>query len=155
MIRLWTIIHVETRKSEEPMNWSIHHVNLPAHNVQESASFYKEILGLADGPTPKTIGAGHGKFERSSDAYVFIGDGDRGLHIVRPIPSFARDNGFTINPVVSGHFAITVPDLAAVRRRLDAAGIFYCNAGDYAMPGVRQLYVYDPSMNCVEVNQID
>lgn len=137
------------------MNWSIHHVNIPAHDVRKVAHFYKTILGLQDGATPKTIGGGHGTFERSDDAYVFIGEGDRGLHIVKPIPSFAADNNFTINPVVSGHFAISVRDIEAVKQRLHEAGIFFCNAGNYAMPGVRQLYVYDPSMNCVEINQVD
>lgn len=137
------------------MKWSIHHVNLPSHNVRESAEFYKTVLGLEDGPTPKTIGGGHGNFERSDDAYVFIGDGDRGLHLVKPIPSFAKDNNFTINPVVAGHFAITVDDLDEVKRRLDEAGIFYSDAGNYAMSGVRQLYLYDPSMNCIEINQVE
>ena len=136
------------------MDWSIHHVNVPAHNVRESANFYRSILGLADGQTPKTIGRSYGNFERTEDAYVFLGEGDRGIHIVKPIPSFAADNNFKINPVISGHFAITVPDLDEVKRRLDQAGIFYSYAGDYAMPGVRQLYVYDPSMNCIEINEI-
>jgi catechol 2,3-dioxygenase-like lactoylglutathione lyase family enzyme len=135
------------------MDWSIHHVNVPAHNVSESVHFYRNIIGLNDSAA-KTIGGGHGKFDRGSDAFVFIGDGDRGLHIVKPIPNFAKENGFSINPVVAGHFAVTVRSLDELRTRLDAAAIFYCDAGNYAMPGVRQLYVYDPSMNCVEVNEI-
>ena len=41
----------------------------------------------------------------------------------------------------------------AVKRRLEAAGIMYSDAGQYAMLGYRQIYLYDPSMNLIEVNQ--
>jgi len=57
------------------------------------------------------------------------------------------------NPTIGGHVAITVLDLDAVKRRLEAAGILYSDAGQYAMAGYRQIYLYDPSMNLLEVNQ--
>ncbi|MEH2498894.1 catechol 2,3-dioxygenase-like lactoylglutathione lyase family enzyme [Bradyrhizobium sp. AZCC 1678] len=136
------------------MDWSIHHINLPAHDVRESTRFYRDLIGLTDGPTPKTVGKGSGKFQRTERAFVCIGDGDRGLHIMKPMPNFASDNGFSVNPVISGHLAITVRDLDAVKRRLHAAGIFYADAGNFSMPEVRQIYVYDPSMNCIEINEV-
>ncbi len=68
--------------------------------------------------------------------------------------SSRKNNGFFHNPVIGGHFAITVPDLAAVQKRLDEAGIVYSYGGQYAMSGVLNLYVYDPSMNMIEINQI-
>ena len=49
---------------------------------------------------------------------------------------------------------LTVEDLDAVTARLDAAGMLYTDAGPYAMAGLRQVYVYDPSMNLVELNQV-
>jgi hypothetical protein len=47
-----------------------------------------------------------------------------------------------------------VPDIEAVKRRLEAAGIVYSDAGVYAMKGVHQIYVYDPSKNVIEINQL-
>lgn len=135
------------------MQWSIHHINVPVHDVQQSRVFYRDVIGLSDGPTPKTIGAGAGVFERSTEAYDLLGDGDGGLHIMKPIATFATDNKLAINPTITGHFAIRVSDLDAVRHRLRKAGVFFCDAGDFSMPGVRQIYLYDPSMNCIEINQ--
>ena len=74
--------------------------------------------------------------------------------IVKPIPTFARDNNLPLNPTIGGHVAITVTDLAAVKRRLDAADVVYADVGEYAMAGMRSLYLYDPAMNVVEINQV-
>ena len=46
-----------------------------------------------------------------------------------------------------------VPDIRAVMARMDAAGWHYDDAGVYAMPGMHQIYAYDPAMNVIEVNQ--
>src|SRR3546814_1455000 len=73
------------------------------------------------------------------------------LHIMKPIATFAMDNKLAINPTITGHFAIRVSDLDAVRHRLRKAGVFSCDAGNFSMPGVRQIYLYDPSMNCIEI----
>lgn len=136
------------------MKWSIHHVNVPVHDVRQARHFYRVVLGLADGPTPKTIGGGSGVFERGGDAYDLLGDGDGGLHIMKPIPGFAVDNKLTLNPTINGHFAINVSDIDAVRRRLVEAGVYFCDAGNISATGMRQIYLYDPSMNCVEINQV-
>lgn len=136
------------------MDWAIHHVNLPAHNVRESERFYREVLGLKNGPTPHTIQGAFGAFTMTGDNFALIGDGNRGFHLTKPSPAFARDNGLVVNPTISGHIAISVPDIAAVKKRLDEAGILYADAGDYAMGGVPQIYLYDPSMNCLEINQV-
>ena len=76
----------------------------------------------------------------------------------QPIPGDQRAfqqpaNGLDHNPTIGGHVAITVPDIDVVKRRLDAAGIQYSDAGRYAMVGFHQIYLYDPSMNLIEVNQ--
>ena len=57
------------------------------------------------------------------------------------------------NPTVGGHFAISVQELDVITAKLEAAGIPYSDAGVYAMNGVRQIYVYDPSFNIIEINQ--
>ena len=72
---------------------------------------------------------------------------------MKPVPRFAKDNGLFHNPTIGGHVAITVPDLEVVKRRLEAAGVLFSDAGQYAMLGYRQIYLYDPSMNLIEINQ--
>jgi hypothetical protein len=46
-----------------------------------------------------------------------------------------------------------VPDVLAVKARLEAAGVLVSDAGVYAMAGMHQIYVLDPSANMIEVNQ--
>jgi catechol 2,3-dioxygenase-like lactoylglutathione lyase family enzyme len=138
--------------------WSIHHVNLPAHDVREAAAFYAAIFGMAEEPFQRPAGAGNFRSDAAALAlFPQPGAASRGvndgLHIVKPVPGFARDNALHHNPTIGGHVAITVPDLEAVKRRLDAAGVLYSDAGQYAMLGYRQIYLYDPSMNLIEVNQ--
>ena len=49
--------------------------------------------------------------------------------------------------------AIQVPGLEGVIERLEAAGIPYSLTGEYAIPGMRHVYVYDPGMNLLEINE--
>jgi hypothetical protein len=34
---------------------------------------------------------------------------NRGIHVVRAIPTFPRDNNLLHNPTIGGHFAFNVP----------------------------------------------
>ncbi|HTV71283.1 MAG TPA: VOC family protein [Rhizobiaceae bacterium] len=135
------------------MNWSIHHVTLETHDIKVARHFYGEVLGLKNG-APHTIGTGTGDMEINDKVLAVIGDGNRGLHLLTPHPHFARDSGFSINPAMGGHVAINVDDIEAVKKRLDAEGVFYQDAGEHAAPGWSQIYLYDPSGNLIEVNQI-
>lgn len=133
------------------MGWYVHHVNIPAHDVRESVRFYQTAAGMQECPWV------YPDPERSDEAPLdnraSLGRHNRGVHIVTERPLFAHENGFMHNPTIGGHFAITVDDLGAVKRRLDAAGIPYDDAGVYAMADMHQVYVYDPSFNLVEINQ--
>lgn len=140
------------------MTWKIHHVNLPAHDVRETAAFFTAIFGMREGVFQRPAVGGDFRSDPAALA-AFEQDGaealgpNNGLHIVKPVPGFAKANGLDHNPTIGGHVAITVPDLDTVKRRLDEAGIQYSDAGQYAMLGFRQLYLYDPSMNLIEINQ--
>ncbi|MEM7042850.1 MAG: VOC family protein [Pseudomonadota bacterium] len=133
------------------MAWMLHHINLPALNVRETKAFLRDIIGLKEGRWiyPDRPGELH----HDDDSIAYFGAGNQGLHVVRSVPSFAHDNGFMHNPTVGGHFAISVPDLGAVKVKLDAADVPYSDAGVYAMAGIHQIYVYDPAFNVIEVNQ--
>ncbi len=134
------------------MEWMLHHVNVPAHRVKETARFLRGVIGLPEGRWIYPETAGH--LHHDEDSIAYFGIENRGLHVVRSIPSFARDNGFMHNPTIGGHFALSIPDIEGVMRRLDDAGILYSNAGIYAMAGIHQIYCYDPSFNVIEINQI-
>lgn len=134
------------------MQWMLHHVNVPAHNVRETASFLRDVIGLPEGKWTYPEKAGN--LHHDDDSIAYFGIENRGLHVVRSIPTFARDNGFFHNPTIGGHFAISVPDIEGVKRRLEKAGILVSDAGVYAMAGIHQIYCYDPSFNLIEINQI-
>ena len=134
------------------MKWMLHHVNVPAHNVKETAAFLRDIIGLPEGQWIYPDQAG--QLHHDDDSIAYFGVENRGLHVVRSIPTFALDNGFAHNPTIGGHFALSVPDIESVKQRLDQANVLYSDAGIYAMAGVHQIYCYDPSFNVIEVNQI-
>ena len=133
-------------------DWKLEHVFAPAHDVRESAAFY-EAIGMAEVPFPaKTEGRGSFSIDRADLAY--FPDASRGhVDVLRPSAIFARDNKLYLNPLSVPHFAIQVPDVAVVKRRLDDAAIFYGDAGHFALQGLYQVYLYDPAMNLVEVCQ--
>jgi catechol 2,3-dioxygenase-like lactoylglutathione lyase family enzyme len=142
------------------MSWSIHHVNLPATDVRASARFYSAILGLIEGrwtfPPPEQVGhisADPRKLTLFPCNTASRGD-NSGLHLILPEPEFARKNGLDHNPSIGGHVAIQVPDLDAVMARLKAAGIPYSYAPTFAIPHMRHIYVYDPAMNLLEINEV-
>ena len=142
------------------MSWSIHHVNLAANDVRETAGFYANILGFAEGrwvfPPAEQVGhisADPARLTLFPTETASEGE-NAGLHLIKPEAEFARKNSLDHNPSIGGHVAFQVKDLEAVRKRLEAAGIPYSLTGSFAIPRMRHLYVYDPSMNLIEVNEI-
>ncbi len=138
---------------KEPGGWYIHHVNRQVHNVSETAAFYENLIGMARDvfKIPGTDKVGN--FDRSVDSLAVFGPDNRGLHLVRGMPTFHIDNQLIHNPTFGGHVAITVPDISLVMRKMESIGHLYSNAGTYAMAGMHQVYTYDPSMNFIEINQ--
>ena len=139
-------------KGRAAMDWYIHHINTPAVDVKTTAAFLRNIAGMQDGVW--TYPENAGELHHRDDTIAYFGSANRGLHVVKPIPTFARDNGLIHNPTVGGHVAITVSDIQGVMARLDEAGVVYSDAGTYAMAGVHQIYFFDPSMNVIEINAV-
>lgn len=139
----------------EDGGWYLHHVNLPAHDVATAAAFYRDLIGLAEGTWRAPADTQVGDITSNRAMLTFFGGaGNRGLHLVKPSDRLMGRTGFQHNPTIGGHVAITVKDLAGVMARLRQAGTPFSDAGTYAMVGIHQIYVYDPSMNLVEVNQV-
>ena len=141
------------------MRWSIHHVNLPATDVRAAAAFYTDILGLAEKPWTFPPAAQRGHISADAAKLTLFGcdtasDGaNSGLHLIQPEPEFARKNNLDHNPSIGGHVAIQVEDLDAVMKRLADAGVPFSFAPTFAIPGMRHVYVYDPAMNLLEINE--
>ena len=140
----------EHGRCDQPGGWYLHHVNIAAVDVRKTAAFYSEILGLQEKALQRPPEAGN--FRADPEALAFFGSENRGLHLIRPVASWARDNGLAHNPSIGGHFAVTVPDLDALMARLDTLGVPYSDAGSIAMQGFRQVFCFDPGMNLVEFN---
>jgi len=136
------------------MRWSIHHVNICSPDVARMRHFLGGLLGLPEGTWIYPAAEQLGKVHHACETLAYYGSGNRGIHAVRPIATFPRDNGLMHNPTVGGHVAITVEDLNAVAGNLDKASIPYSDAGVYAMKDVHQIYAYDPSWNVIEFNQV-
>jgi catechol 2,3-dioxygenase-like lactoylglutathione lyase family enzyme len=134
--------------------WHIHHVNLQAQKVREVVAFYTDIIGMAEGPWRAAAQRGDFSIDPAELAVLTKADDKSGLHIIRPDAGFAYRNRFAHNPSIGGHPAFCVPDVKAVKARLEAAGVLVSDAGVYAMAGMHQIYVLDPSANMIEVNQI-
>ena len=135
------------------MGWSIHHVNLEAQNVRRTAAFYATMLGMEE--RDWVFPASRGYIPGDPDKLALMADGRQshtGLHLIAPDPEFAAKNGLIHNPSIGGHVAFEVDDLEAVITRLKAAGIPFSDAGTFAIPSFRHIYVEDPAGNLIEVN---
>ncbi len=139
---------------------TIHHVNLPANDVRASARFYSNIVGMAEGswifPPAEQVGhisADPEKLTLFPTSTTSEGE-NAGLHRTRSQPDFARNTQLEQHPSIGGHVALQVKSLDVVINRLKAAGIPYSLTGTFAIPGMRHLYVYDPSMNLIEINEM-
>lgn len=132
------------------MAWALDHVLLPSHDTAVTGGFLEEILDMrpvaveqaSDGTNP--MGPEH--FLR------YVDEGGREVHVVRPVPDFARRNGIAINPTL-GHVAFAVDDLDSVEARMRERGWLAEAAGRIGPDGRARVYLYDPFMNVIEVNR--
>ncbi len=139
------------------MRSRIHHVNIAALHFDETIKFYQDIFDLTIvEPTfaaNYTQSAGT-RFLAPQDPEVPKESEATSIHISDSTPGYAASvKELGVNPRLNGHFAIAVDDIEEVKSRLDAAGIFFVDAGRWAVRDYHQIYTYDPSMNLVEVNQ--
>lgn len=112
---------------------AIHHVQLtvPAAQLEEAMRFYTEVLGLSLAPRPDDLGR-QGYWLR-----VF----DRDLHLG------VEEN--VDRHATRAHVAFKVKDVAAMRERLEAAGIK--TSVPQGMAGYERLHFRDPCGNMVEL----
>ena len=125
-----------------------HHLNLASRDVARTAAFYRDLLGLTPVELP-----------RDRDAYnaeIVTLEDERGYqyHVAPPEPDFAQRRDLPVNPLANGHLAFRVADIAAIRARLDAAGVPYSDLGEWAIKGWHQLFCADPEGRVIEFHQV-
>jgi catechol 2,3-dioxygenase-like lactoylglutathione lyase family enzyme len=111
----------------------LHHVQLaaPPGCEEEARRFFGDLLGLVELPKPQSL-AGRGG--------VWFRVGAQELHVgVEP----------DFSPARKAHPAFAVADVAALRGRLEAAGVATEDAP--GIPGLARFYVADPWGNRVEL----
>lgn len=114
------------------------HVSVSAHDLEESARFYKDLLGMEEVPSPDF-----------PFPVRWLRVGDLQLHLFQsddPAPA-------------AHHFGIEVDDFEATYRKVNELGVgigegYFSNV--YELPdGAVQLYVRDPAGNMLEINWPD
>jgi len=114
---------------------AIQHVSVLVADTQQSLLFYRDVLGLAEDPQRPDLGY--------PGAWLTIGA--QQIHLLE----LPNPDPVTSRPVHGGrdrHCALTLRDLDALRRRLDAAGIPYT----LSKSGRRALFCRDPDGNALE-----
>ncbi len=112
------------------------HVGLLVADLSRAAGFYEGALGLKRAERP----------DLGFEGIFYTLDGERQIHLMR------LDNPYDgcELPAHGGrdrHVALGVPDLEAIRKRLDAAGIAY----SMSKSGRAALFCRDPEGNAIEL----
>lgn len=123
---------------------SLDHINIVTVDLDGTARFYTELLGLErrDGPPPL----------KSSDAQWMYVDGCAILHINSLECPRTFDRAMEAGPTGSiHHVALRCSGYGEMVGRLGVRGLDY-RANDVASIGLRQLFVMDPNGVLLELN---
>ena len=143
ILLLLTLPLFGTLQAQETTNFTFNHLALSVKNLNESATFYKEVLGLQE-ITNKT------KIE--GIRWFSFGEGKE-LHLV----SFLKEP-VTINKAV--HFALSTSNFEAFIKTLEAKKIIYsdwpgnANKVSFRTDGIKQMYFQDPHGYLIEANSV-
>jgi len=118
------------------------HINFraPEALIEQLRVFYRDVIGLSDGPRPPFRSRGYWLYAGGRDVMHLTITTDDGHAPVRPASTGWLD-----------HIALTCTHAASMRARLDAAGVPYELD---EVPATRQLQIFltDPSGVGVELN---
>ena len=114
---------------------AIQHVSVIVADTKRSLLFYRDVLGLAEDPQRPDLGY--------PGAWLMIGA--QQIHLLE-LPNPDPVAGRPAHGGRDRHCALTLRDLDALRRRLEAAGIPYT----LSKSGRRALFCRDPDNNALE-----
>jgi lactoylglutathione lyase len=128
-----------------PDLFTLHHVSLYVRDVDASAAFYGDVLGLQE--IPNRVGKSHIRW--------FTIDGFRTVHLIGGDPEVERLRQF------STHIAFATRTFETVLTRLEQHGVTYVSLArqpkdiTVRADGVRQVYFQDPDGHWIEINDAD
>ena len=112
----------------------LHHVSINVTDVERSAQFYVDVLGLARLARPDFGFAG---------AWLGVEGGGRQVHLIQA----------TVPHDLGQHFAFEVDDIDAAVEALRAAGTTVRGPSPVGDTAARQAFLHDPDGNRLELNQ--
>ena len=125
-----------------------HHLNIAGQDVAGTAAFYRDLLGLTPVELPRDRDNYNADITLLQDAAGYQ------YHFIPAEPDFAARQGLRVNPLGAGHLAFRVDDIAAIRAKLDAAGVPYSDVGEWFIKGWHQLFCADPEGRVLEFHQV-
>jgi len=127
-----------------------HHIALSVPNAEESAAWYKKMLGFEEVTRMNENGVNKMKVVHISrgDAYIELFE----VEGAKPLPDYRRDpsTDFTVHGLK--HFAFTVTDAMAAFKELRAKGAEIAME-PLDLPGIIFGFVRDNAGNCFELIQ--
>jgi len=108
-------------------------IAMPAGREDDARRFYRDLLGMDELPKPEALVRRGG---------AWFGAGSTMIHL-------GVEQEF--HPARKAHPALLVADLAALRARLQSAGVALVD--DDSLPGMRRFYASDPFGNRIEFIQ--
>lgn len=116
----------------------LNHINIETADIDRSASFYTDVLGLVSGERPEFDRPGHWMYMDNMPI----------VHIISPLPDNKLLTG-SKHAAIS-HFALRIKDFEAMREHLINLSIPYTEVG---VPGSdrRQFFIDDPDGVVVEL----
>jgi catechol 2,3-dioxygenase-like lactoylglutathione lyase family enzyme len=115
---------------------AIDHINIGTDRLEETRTFFRDVLGLAEGWRPDFPFGG---------AWLYAGE-TAVVHLVD-----LKDPKAPSEAAALDHFAFRITDLEAMRARLDAAGVPYRRVDVPGAP-IRQIFLRDPNGVTIELN---
>jgi lactoylglutathione lyase len=128
-----------------PDHFLLHHVSLNVRDVEASAAFYANVLGLQE--IPNRFGKSHIRW--------FTIDGFRTVHLIGGGTEGEQPRHF------SNHVALATRSFEIVLTRLERCGVTYVSLArqpkdiTVRADGVRQVYFQDPDGHWIEINDAD
>lgn len=139
----------------------LHHVNVTSDFMPGLVEFYQDAMGLNMVPSPEMIATTAAETDDGNEAWdqaaKFFDAGDPNelqIHVTQRQPYLAAQEGHSVNPLISGHFAFRTDNLEEIKKRLDDAGIAYDDWGIWSVEGWHQIFLTDPAGNMIEIHQV-
>ena len=125
---------------------ALDHVNVITANLDGTAAFYEQVLGLErrDGPPPLTPENGQWMCDRTGRPLVHINTADAPKTIERDTPSGPSTGAVH-------HIALNCSGHPDMLERLNAHGLDY-KTNDIAAIGLKQIFLSDPNGVLLELN---